>query len=276
MIRPPAVAGSFYEGETEQLKKQVERCFKSKIGPGLPGKATDSKFIAGIAPHAGYPYSGPVAAHLYRKIAESGPTETFVILGPNHAGVGAGVSVMTNGSWATPLGQVEIDSILARQIVDGAEIFEDEETAHLQEHSIEVQLPFLQYIEEDFKFVPVCMMMQDPDAAIMVGEAIGAACKNKSVGIIASSDLTHYEPHPVASKKDSSAIDAIEQLDVKKLYETLEAEQISACGYGPIAAAITAAKVLGASKGKLLKYATSGDVTGEKEQVVGYAAIEFL
>ena len=272
MIRSPAVAGAFYAAGKEDLTKQIERCFKSEIGAGLPGKRGSSEIVAGVAPHAGYAYSGPVASHLYKAIAESKKIDTFVILGPNHTGIGTAASIMPEGAWATPLGQAKIDSEIAAKLMRESKFIEMDDMAHVQEHSIEVQLPFLQYVDKDFKFVPICMMAQDLNTAEAIGQEIYNVCRDKNVMVIASSDFSHYEPQPVASKKDHMAIEAIEKLDVEAFYDVIASQNLSACGYGPITAAMTFAKAKGA-KAKLLKYATSGDVTGDKTQVVGYATI---
>lgn len=225
--------------------------------------------MALVAPHAGYAYSGPVAAHAYKELAEDGVVDTAVILGPNHTGYGYPVSVWTGGSWETPLGEVRIDEEFAHKIL--GEVIEADGTAHLYEHSIEVQLPWLQYLYGEVKIVPVTMLVQDIETARTVGKAISRTGDN--IIIVASSDFTHYEPHSVAAEKDKSMIEAIINLDEEMLYEHREALRCTMCGYGPVAAAIVAAKEMKAKRADLLKYASSGDTTGDFSAVVGYGSI---
>jgi MEMO1 family protein len=229
-----------------------------------------------IVPHAGYEYSGPVAAHGYYHLASMGTVESIVILGPNHTGLGSGVSAMTEGEWTTPLGEAPIDEELAREIVDGSDIIDVDDEAHRYEHSIEVQIPFLQFIyPRRFKFVPICMMLQDLQTSIEVGTAVRKAAERHGALIIASSDWTHYEPQEIATPKDKQAIQAALEMDEKKFQDTIEERAVTACGYGPVTAMIHAAKLIGAKKTKLLSYQTSGDITGDKSSVVGYAAAAF-
>ncbi|MCS4541856.1 MAG: AmmeMemoRadiSam system protein B [Euryarchaeota archaeon] len=275
-IRRPAVSGQFYWSDPKDLLEQISDCYKHILGPrNLPEtKAGPRKIVGAVAPHAGYMYSGPVAAHTYNELAADGIPDTVVIIGPNHTGVGSGVAIMVEGAWQTPLGTVEIDSDLAKQIIKKSETIDSDETAHYSEHSIEVQLPFLQHIyNEKFKFIPICMMMQDLDTAREVGKAIAVAAKDKNVVILASTDFTHYESQKIALDKDLKAIDAIINLNETKLVERVIGLNISMCGYGPVAAMIVAAKNLQAKEGKLLKYATSGDITNDYSHVVGYGSI---
>jgi len=240
-------------------------------------QGTRSQNLLGmIVPHAGYEYSGPVAAHSYYQLASAGFFESVVILGPNHTGLGSGVSTMTEGEWSTPLGNVPIDTEIAREIVDSSDIVDVEDEAHRSEHSIEVQLPFLQYIyPRRFKFVPICMMLQDLKTSIEVGEAVAKAAEKHGAVVLASSDWTHYEPQEEAQSKDKQALDAALQMNEEKFQEVIEKRSVSACGYGPVTAMIHAARVRGARRGRLLSYQTSGDVTGDKGAVVGYAAASF-
>lgn len=276
-IRYARYAGSFYAGTKESLKKQIEECFTHRLGPGsLPrlNEAGERRIIGLVCPHAGYMYSGPVAASAYHRLASDGRVDVFVIFGPNHQGIGSGVALMDRGVWRTPLGDAEVDGETAKEILRHSRIIDVDDAAHAYEHSIEVQLPFLQYIYGgSLKFVPICFLMQDLETAIEVGQAVAEAVKGRNVAIIASSDWTHYEPHSIAYKKDTEAISAVLKLDEKLFYEILERRRISACGYGPVAALIVAAKRLGATGAELLNYKTSGDVTGDTSAVVGYAAI---
>ena len=278
-IRRPAVAGAFYAGSEGSLRRQIEWCFKHELGPGEvpePSEGPLKALVALVCPHAGYMYSGPVAAHAYARLAREGRPDVAIILGPNHMGLGSAVAICVGGSWRTPLGDVEVDKDVAEAIMDRAEIVAADDEAHIYEHSIEVQLPFLQYLYgSSFRLVPICMMFQDPRTSREVGSAIAGAIRDLGLNaiVIASTDLTHYEPQDVAERKDRAVINAVEALDVEGLYRAVEELPVSMCGYGPVAAAITAARELGATRGELLKYATSGDITGDRGSVVGYAAM---
>jgi AmmeMemoRadiSam system protein B len=221
-------------------------------------------------------YSGPVAAHAYYELASDGIPEVAVILGPNHTGYGSALAIMNEGSWRTPLGDVEVDSEIANAIVHESHMVDVDESAHDLEHSIEVQLPFLQYLYgSEFKMVPICFLMQDLTSAREVGEAVGRVLAGRNAVIIASSDMTHYQPQVIAERKDRMALETVEAMDEAKFYSIVESQNVSACGYGPIAALIVAARVLGGKKAKLLCYKTSGDAIGDYSSVVGYAAVCF-
>jgi MEMO1 family protein len=275
-VRRAVVAGSFYEGNAESLRAQVESCFLHKFGPQkLPtvNQNGPREILGLICPHAGYLYSGPVAANAFFSLANDGKPDTIVILGPNHTGYGTGLSAMNEGVWRTPLGDVEIDTEIANAIAEETNILDMDEVAHKHEHSIEVQLPFLQYIYgNNFKFVPICFLMQDLETATELGRALAETLANKNAVVIASSDFTHYETQANVNRKDTDALKAIENLNEKQFYQIIEARNISACGYAPIAALITYAKTLGATKAEILSHKTSGDITGDKTSVVGYAA----
>ncbi|MDI6847769.1 MAG: AmmeMemoRadiSam system protein B [Candidatus Bathyarchaeia archaeon] len=278
-IRRPCQAGAFYAGTAESLKSQIENCFLHELGPvKIPevAKTGPRQVIGLVCPHAGYMFSGPVAAHAYYKLALDGKPDVVVLFGPNHAGYGSALAVMNEGFWRTPLGDVKVDSELATRITHESRIVDVDDSAHRFEHSIEVQLPFLQYLYgSDFKIVPICFLMQDLSSAREVGQAVAKVLAGKNAVIIASSDMTHYEPQENAKKKDEMALEAVEAMDEAKFYSVIEAHRVSACGYGPIAALITAAKILGAKEAKLLCYKTSGDVIGDYSSVVGYAAVCF-
>lgn len=271
-IRKPAVSGMFYAATAGELEEQIEWCYKHELGPGAIPRVNSKglrNIVAIVVPHAGYYYSGPVAAHAYRELAEDGIFDTAVILGPNHTGYGDPVSLWAEGNWITPLGDVEVNKKLAQKLL--GDVIRADETAHIHEHSIEVQLPWLQYLYGKVKIVPITMLAQDIETARMVGKSIGQAGDNFIV--IASSDLTHYEPHSLAMEKDSSVIEAIIALDEEGLYERCERLGCTMCGYGPVAAAIVAAREMKGKKASLLKYATSGDTTGDFSRVVGYGSI---
>ncbi len=278
-MRIPAVAGQFYNANKEDLISQLNWCYKHKQGPGKIPKVMEGhrKMLGLVSPHAGYMYSGPVAAHGYYLLATDGKPESIIILGPNHTGYGSGISMMNSGSWKTPLGEVKIDENLANTIQKSSGMIDIDEKAHLYEHSIEVQLPFLQHIfGSDFVFVPIAMMLQDAKTSMEVGEAIGKAAKDSNVLVIASTDFTHYESQSSAARKDKKVIEKILSLDGLGLVKTIESEGISMCGYGPVVAMLHAAKMLGAKEAKLLKYATSGETAEPMEQVVGYGSIAVL
>jgi len=278
-MRRPAYAGSFYEGSSQSLKRQIEECFTHELGPKALPKVMTGKLghaVGLISPHAGYMYSGPVAAHGYYHLALDGKPDLIVIFGPNHTGIGSGLAIMREGTWQTPLGEVEIDTATADSIVRASQVVDVDDGAHLREHSIEVQLPWLQYLYgSTFRFVPICFLMQDLQSSREVGMSVARALRDKNGLVIASTDMTHYEPQKIAEKKDKAVIEAASQLQEAKVFSTVEALQVSMCGYGPAIAAITAAKELGAKNGKLLCYKTSGDVVGDYSAVVGYASMMF-
>ncbi len=279
-VRPPAFAGSWYAGTPDRLRSQIEEAFTRKLGPGsLPIVVKDGpRSVVGlVCPHAGYMYSGHVAAHGYYQLAKDGKPDVVVIFSPNHTGRGSALAVMNEGVWRTPLGDVEIDTETADEILQGSQIIDVDEMAHAYEHSIELQLPFLQYLYgSDFKFVPVTFMMQDLESSREVGKATAKALSGKNALVIASTDMSHYEPQARAEKKDRIALEAAVKLDEEQYYSIIESHAVSSCGYGPTIAAITASKELGAKKAKLLCYRTSGDVTGDYSGVVGYASIAFM
>lgn len=276
-LRHPVVAGSFYEGNAEALRAQIEACFLSTLGPGkLPEVNVKGprRILGLVCPHAGYLYSGAVAATAYFSLASDGKPDTVVVLGPNHTGYGNPLSAMNEGVWRTPMGDVQVDRQVAEAIAAETVILDFDEVAHRHEHSIEVQLPFLQYLYgNSFKFVPICFLMQDLETAQEIGRALAEALANRNAVVVASSDFTHYESQANVNRKDLSALKAVEVLDERKFYEVLEAESVSACGYGPIAALLTFAKSSGATRAEVLTHKTSGDVTGDKSSVVGYAAV---
>lgn len=276
-IRQPAVAGSFYDGDLKSLNIQIENCFLHKIGPGkipLVNPKRQNNIIGLISPHAGYMYSGPVAANGFYKIALGGKPDSIIILGPNHRGFGEDVSIMTEGKWKTPLGELEIDTEMADDILKNSKIIKNDKKAHQYEHSIEVQLPFIQYIfGKDIKFVPICMTRQDIDTDIEIAKSICSSVVDKNILIIASSDFTHYEPQEYAENVDKQAINAILEFNPEKLYDMIYHQNLTMCGPGPITVMLIACETLGSKKAELLKYATSGDVSGMYDQVVGYASL---
>ena len=271
-VRKPAVSGIFYGGTIEELKGQITWCYKHELGPGATPQVNaggSREIVAIVVPHAGYYYSGPIAAHAYNDLASDGIVDTAIILGPNHTGYGKAVSLWRENTWKTPLGEIKIDVEIANKFLGG--VIEADEVAHIYEHSIEVQLPWLQCLYKEIKIVPIAMLAQDIETARAVGKAISKAGNN--VVIIASTDFTHYEPHSTATAKDNSMIDAILNLDEEELYKRREILNSTMCGFGPVASAIIAAKELKAKGATLLKYATSGDTSGDFSRVVGYGSI---
>jgi len=264
MIREPVVAGQFYPAEAGELKKMIASM--------VDKKATSENVIGLVSPHAGYIYSGAVAAAVMSRVKIK---DTVVIMGPNHTGMGKAFAIMTDGTWRTPLGDVEIDSELAKKILESSEYLEEDSGAHRFEHSIEVQLPILQYFRQDFKLVPIVLSYADGEVYKEIGGRIAAAIKNlkRQAIIIASSDMTHYESQSSAQYKDEQAIEAILGLDADRLLRRIGELNITMCGYAPAVGLITAARALGAGKAELVKYQTSGDTTGDYSSVVGYAGI---
>jgi MEMO1 family protein len=273
-IRTPAVAGMFYPKEKSKLEQSINHSISSQYGVGKLDQDS-SKIYGAICPHAGYMYSGPVATHSFDRIANQ-DFELVVILGPNHWGIGCNIATLKDCSWETPLGPVEVDSDAASQINEISRIIEIDYFSHTRDHSIEVQVPMLvQFYKKPFKILPIILNDQDYEYAQEIGSAIAKLAKTKRIIIIGSSDFTHYEENEYAHKQDKALIEPILKLDVEKFYKVLNERRISACGYGAIASTMIACKELGATQGKLLQYATSGDVAGDKSSVVGYASIVF-
>jgi len=264
MIRNPVVAGQFYPASASQLKAMIEMLVDEKV--------EKQEVIGLVSPHAGYVYSGAVAGAVISRIKFK---ETFVIMGPNHTGMGKPLSIMTEGVWKTPLGEVEIDSELGKQILATSGHLKEDDTAHQHEHSIEVQLPFLQYFKPDNRIVPIILAPASGATYKEIGKEIAKAVRelNREVVLIASSDMTHYEPQESAQKKDTQAIDAILGLGEDELLKRVDELNISMCGYAPTVSLISAAKELGAKAAELVRYQTSGDTTGDYSSVVGYAGI---
>jgi AmmeMemoRadiSam system protein B len=265
-VREPAVAGQFYPAEARELNSQIKKY--------LDLKSLKQDAIACIMPHAGFMYSGPVAGSVVSRINVPGHV---VLLGPNHTGEGTPFSLVSSGCWKTPLGEVNIDSQLAEEILSASPYLQEDSSAHLHEHSLEVELPFLQYLRQDFQIVPICVASSDLQALKSVGLAVASAVDKlklrESTLIVASSDMTHYQPQKEAEEKDKLAIEAILELNPAKLLEKVSKFNISMCGFAPVIAMLYAAIALGAKKAELVKYQTSGDVTQDFSSVVGYAGM---
>lgn len=265
-LRKPVVSGQFYPQDAESLN--------SMIASFVDLQSQKIDCLGAILPHAGYVYSGRVAAETVSVINIK---DTVVLLGPNHTGQGSAISIMAEGSWQTPLGDVEIDTKLAGLFLEKCRYLKIDHLAHLDEHSLEVELPILQYFRKDFKIVPIAMMTDNLSLLEEVAQSLAMVIRENnlksSTMFIASSDMTHYEAQASARKKDTSAIEAILALDEHKLQAQVKKLNISMCGFAPVAVLIKAVSLLGAKKAKLIRYLTSGDVTGDNSSVVGYAGI---
>lgn len=261
MMRTCAVAGMFYPRDPSHLEQLLEKFFS--------GTRSECASLGIVSPHAGYIYSGQVAAHAFASIAP-GFSGTFVVIGPSHRGY---INCVSTIPWETPLGVVDTDS----EFVEALDI-ETDEFSHRDEHSLEVQVPFIKYRFPRARIAPVMMGQQDYASAMRLSEKICEAIKRtkRDVRIIASSDFSHYVPEQKAKSDDLYAIEPLLNLDTKEFYRRIEERRATACGYGPVAAMVTVCKNLGAKTAQLIRYATSGDVTGDRREVVGYAAITVM
>ncbi len=266
MIREPYAAGSYYPGSASRIREMLDMF--------VDATTKKDDVIGLLMPHAGYPYSGAVAGATISRVKFK---DTFIIIGPSHSGLGKPFSVMTEGTWLTPLGEVEIDSELARQIVAVSEYAEEDYRAHQEEHAIEVQIPFLQYIKPDIRIVPIILAYAPSATYKEIGKDIARALKesNREAVVIASGDMTHQEPQATAERKDMKAIEAMLALDEDELTRRYEELHITMCAHGPLVCLIAAAKELGVNTAELIGYQTSGDTTGDYNSVVGYAGVIF-
>lgn len=272
-IRQAAVAGQFYAGRRESLMREIESCYLDQRGPGeMPQVAGDGPrhLIGLVSPHAGYVYSGPVGAHGFARLARDGRPDHIVIIGPNH-GRGALVSaVQTAGAWQTPLGEAPVDTELATAISEALPEYSTDVHAFDGEHSLEVQLPFLQHLfGPEVAFVPVMMLDQSLSAARTLGEALGTVLHRRDAVIIASTDMTHQEPRSAATRQDRLLIDSLLALDPDTLLHTRRQRDITMCGYGPTAAMLFATRMLGAVRAEVFRYGDSGEAY-PMDTVVGY------
>jgi AmmeMemoRadiSam system protein B len=265
MIRPPAVAGRFYPDDPERLGAAVDSLVAG-------GEIKKSRLRACLVPHAGYTYSGSVAGEVYRRIEIP---ERVILLGPRHFPRGAPLAILSDGAWETPLGTAPIDGPLAEKIVGAFPLVREDTVAHSAEHSLEVQLPFLQRLNPSFAFVPIVIGPARWETLEALGHALASviAAVSEPVLLIASSDMNHYESDAVTRVKDRKAIDQILALNARKLFDTVRDEKISMCGYAAAVAVMVAARDLGATGAELVRYATSGEVNGDMQEVVGYAGM---
>ena len=264
MKRKPAVAGQFYQGSSSQLAVQVNQYIET---------VTSREHAIGIvSPHAGLMYSGKVAGSVYSRIKIP---HTFILLGPNHTGAGAPVSIMPSGQWQLPTGEIAVDETLASDLMKGTDVLTEDSFAHSMEHSLEVQLPFVLHYSSSVKIVPIVMMTDSLQVCATLGRAIADAVSNTgyAVTIIASSDMSHYVSDTAARALDKKALDKILALDPEGLYNTVREEAITMCGVIPVTTMLYAACLLGAHDATLIKYMTSGEVSGDFDYVVGYAGL---
>lgn len=290
LIRKPVVSGQFYQDKFDKLDKQITECFESKFGPGdLPVSRSNKKITRGIiSPHAGYQFSGPAAAWAYKEIAESKFPSRFIIIGPNHTGIGVSRVAATLANWETPLGRVEVDMDFVRDLMARCDLVGEDNDAHANEHSLEVQLPFLQFVNQDklrdVRIVPLIVSDYDLDMCRELADAISDISEDFCV--VASSDFTHYghnygyvpfvgEEKKNMYKLDSGAIELIKKMDTKGFLKYVDENKATICGAGAIAVCLEIMKNLGVKKGVLLHYYTSGDVINDYNNAVGYAAIRF-
>lgn len=262
MERKPVVAGFFYPSNLQELKRVVRdfygESFKVNGNTLIPP-------IGIIVPHAGYIYSGETAAKAFKKVFERGVVKRVFLLGPNHTGMGLPISIFPEGSWETPFGKVQVDGEISKYISKALNIPNDE-IGHLQEHSLEVQLPFIQYVmDNNFKIIPICMMDQSNSAAKKIGQVLREIISDGDL-IVASSDMNHYESHETTLKKDQKVIEKIKNMDIEGIYDTIKTYKITMCGYGPISTLL----YIGFNDIEIIEHVTSGERSGDFESVVGY------
>jgi AmmeMemoRadiSam system protein B len=264
MIRPPAVAGHFYPSNPNQLSKEVDRYV-------VPG-SEKQRALGCVVPHAGYMYSGHVAGAVYSSLEIP---SRWILLGPRHFPQGEALAILSEGGWTTPLGEAKIDSALAAELKHAFPRLREDAVAHEREHSLEVQLPFLQRLAGDFRFVPIVLGTDRYGVLEELGHVVAnvVAAQKDSVMVVASSDMNHYESDAITRAKDERAIAQVLALDARGLYDTVRRDEITMCGFAATVATLVAVRDLGASEAQLVRYATSGDINGEREQVVGYAGI---
>ncbi len=281
MIRDAKYAGSWYKGSESTLRKSLKDFFENdKRGPQkvpVLNRNGRREIVGIVSPHAGYIYSGAIAAHAYAELAADGRPEIFIVVGVDHRGYGAApATVQVDGGWETPLGVAKINTEVAKEIISNSDRIRDSARAHSMEHSLELQIPFLQYVYGEIEFVPVMISSGALSVFQDVGEAIANACKKRNVVLVASTDFTHFESASSAKAQDEKAINAILKLDEEVLYRTVKENGISMCGYGSTSTVIKAARGLGANRAVLLKYGNSGEVSGDYESVVGYGSLKLV
>jgi MEMO1 family protein len=266
-VRPPAVAGTWYPGEAAALAAEVEGYLVAVPARDLPGR-----LAALISPHAGLHYSGPVAAHAYALLRGLRDV-TVVLVGPSHRRLFEGIGVYARGAFATPLGEIPIDEAFAAALLSSGDAFLDEPALHRDEHSLEMQLPFLQHLVPGLRLVPLLMGSQSREEVDVLAATLARTLEGREALLVASSDLSHYHPAPVANELDARVVGDVQRLDPEGLMDRLESFRGHACGGGPMVAVLKAARARGAAQATVLRYADSGDVPdGDKSRVVGYLA----
>ncbi len=266
MVRQPAVAGRFYPRDPRELHRQVVSLLEGSAGPAKRAA------IACVVPHAGYMYSGHVAGAVYSRLELP---KRFLLLGPRHYPYGESLAINSEGSWQTPLGSAQLDAELAAALKCAFPALREDTLAHRDEHSLEVQLPFLQILVRGFQFTPIVLGTVHFPTLVELGRAIAHVLQQppEPVLMVASTDMNHYEPDEVTRVKDARAIEQMLRLDPAALYDTVRREDISMCGIAAAVVMFTAARELGAKRAELIRYATSGDVSGDRDAVVGYAGL---
>jgi AmmeMemoRadiSam system protein B len=268
MIRLPAVAGQFYPANPRELSSLIHRFIKEN---GEPQKV---RVQACLVPHAGYIYSGHVAAAVFSQIVIP---NKIIVLGVRHQPYGEELAIVSHGTWRTPLGEATIDRALALRLRAACPALQEDEVAHAREHSLEVEMPFLQLLQAEFTFVPVAIGSTRFEELVKLGEGVAevVAGSKEEILVVTSSDMNHYEEEGLTRRKDQRAIECMLRLDAKGLYEVCRRERISMCGLGPAIATLSALRKLGVQSGELVKYATSGEISGDHDAVVGYAGMIF-
>ena len=268
ILRYPAVAGRFYPGDPDDLRTEV----REYLSPAGTTNQAPLRALGCIAPHAGYMYSGHVAGAVFARVEVP---KRCIVLCPNHTGVGRALAIMSEGAWQTPLGDVPIDGGLAGALKERFPAVQEDSSAHRAEHAAEVELPFLLSLQPELCFVPIAVATRQYETLEQLGTALADVIRaqNDPILIVASSDMNHYESDAVTRVKDHRAIERILTLDPRGLFDVISQQNISMCGFGPAVAMLTAARQLGAKSTELVKYATSGDVSGDRNMVVGYAGV---
>jgi AmmeMemoRadiSam system protein B len=268
LLRRPAVAGRFYPGDPEDLRAEAQ----AYLSQSKSNNQTAVQAIGCITPHAGYVYSGHVAGAVFARLEIP---ERCVVLCPNHTGMGRALAILSEGAWETPLGEVPVDEGLAGALKRRFPALHEDAAAHRAEHAIEVELPFLQVRQPKLQIVPIALGTGQFEVLEALGVALAevVAAQAAPVLIVASSDMNHYESDAVTRVKDHKAIERILTLDPRGLFDVVTQQNISMCGFGPAVVMLTAARQLGATSAELVKYATSGDISGDRNAVVGYAGV---
>jgi MEMO1 family protein len=266
MLRFPAVAGRFYPQDAQELERQVA------LFSVAPSTEVRQRAIACMVPHAGYRFSGHVAGAVYARLELP---RKFLLIGPRHYPRGRPLAILSEGAWETPLGRAEIDTELARELMHACPALSEDEIAHRDEHALEVQLPFLQFLAPGFSFVPIALGTIDFDELESLGRAIAGVLAHQTdpVLLFASSDMNHYESDEVTRRKDAMALGRIQALDPRGLYDVVRGAGITMCGVGPVVSVLPTARLLGATRANLVRYGTSGDINGDRTEVVGYAGV---